>query len=177
MNTIYYTQIESPVGDIVIRGNGGAVTGLWMPNHRHWSGIQADWERDDDQFETAAGQLREYFAGDRTEFDLNIQLEGTEFQQKVWQGLLQIPFGVTMTYGELARKIGIATASRVVGAANGRNPVSIIVPCHRVVGGNGQLTGYGGGLHNKEWLLQWEDSVRLEHSGFPMEMAHEPVSK
>ncbi len=101
-------------------------------------------------------QLAEYFAGERTEFDIPLKLAGTPFQNRVWQELARIPFGVTISYGELARRVGQPTASRAVGSANGKNPISIIVPCHRVIATSGNLTGYGGGLPNKQWLLQHE---------------------
>jgi methylated-DNA-[protein]-cysteine S-methyltransferase len=104
----------------------------------------------------AARQLNEYFAGERTDFDLPLSLDGTGFQRTVWSGLQDIPYGETISYGELARRIGQPTASRAVGLANGRNPVSIVVPCHRVVGSNGSLTGYGGGLPRKQFLLGLE---------------------
>ncbi len=105
-------------------------------------------------------QLDEYFAGERTEFDVTLRLEGTEFQRRVWAGLLEIPYGETISYGELATRIGQPTASRAVGLANGRNPVGIIVPCHRVIGSTGALTGYGGGLDRKRALLDLERSRR-----------------
>jgi methylated-DNA-[protein]-cysteine S-methyltransferase len=101
-------------------------------------------------------QLAEYFAGARQEFDVPLQLGGTPFQQHVWQELLRIPFGVTITYAELAKRVGKPAAARAVGHASGRNPVAIIVPCHRVIGANGKLTGYAGGMDKKEWLLAWE---------------------
>ena len=104
----------------------------------------------------AAGQLTEYFAGDRTEFDLPLRPIGTDFQRRVWRALCDIPFGRTWSYGELAMHIGSPTASRAVGLANGRNPISIVIPCHRVIGANGSMTGYGGGIERKRWLLAHE---------------------
>lgn len=104
-------------------------------------------------------QLEEYFAGERREFDVPVKLGGTEFQGRVWEELTRIPFGKTISYVELARRVGQPTASRAVGSANGRNPVSIIVPCHRVVGADGKLTGYGGGVERKEWLIGMESRV------------------
>jgi methylated-DNA-[protein]-cysteine S-methyltransferase len=104
-------------------------------------------------------QLDEYFAGERQEFDVPLKLEGTPFQRGVWRELARIPFGTTITYAELARRIGRPTASRAVGHANGRNPISILVPCHRVVGAGGQLTGYAGGVDKKRWLLERERRV------------------
>jgi methylated-DNA-[protein]-cysteine S-methyltransferase len=106
--------------------------------------------------ERVAGQLREYFAGERREFDVSLAARGTPFQTLVWDALVEIPYGVVKSYGDIARAIGRPAASRAVGAANGRNPIAIIVPCHRVIGSTGQLTGYGGGLPTKKWLLEHE---------------------
>jgi methylated-DNA-[protein]-cysteine S-methyltransferase len=114
------------------------------------------WRRDDQALHDVREQLDAYFAGERQTFDLPLQMTGTPFQKQVWQGLMAIPYGTTISYAELARRIGRPGASRAVGAANGRNPIGIIVPCHRVIGANGTLTGYGGGLDRKEWLLAHE---------------------
>ena len=116
------------------------------------------WERDDEAFPDAVEQLAAYFAGDRTEFDLELDLVGTQFQRRVWAALLTIPYGETRSYGEIARQIGSPGAFRAVGLANGHNPIGIIVPCHRVIGANGSLTGYGGGLDRKRALLEMEKS-------------------
>ena len=114
-----------------------------------------------DASDAAARQLSEYFAGDRTDFDLDLAPSGTDFQRKVWTALSQIPYGTTESYGQLALRIGQPTASRAVGLANGRNPIAIVVPCHRVIGSSGTLTGYAGGLERKRWLLEhervWQD--------------------
>jgi methylated-DNA-[protein]-cysteine S-methyltransferase len=107
-------------------------------------------------------QLAEYFAGERREFDVPMQLAGTAFQRRVWEELVRIPYGTTITYAELARRVGRPTAVRAVGAANGRNPISILVPCHRVIGADGKLTGYGGGVERKQWLLELERGPRDE---------------
>ncbi len=127
-----------------------------MPQHRHWKGLDPAWKKSDGPFATVRKQLKEYFAGTRQEFDLPWKMAGTPFQQRVWEELVKIPFGETISYGELASRVGNVAASRAVGLANGRNPISIIVPCHRVIGASGKLTGYGGGIQNKEWLLRWE---------------------
>jgi methylated-DNA-[protein]-cysteine S-methyltransferase len=119
---------------------------------------RADWQLDEHAFPEAVEQLNAYFAGTRTHFDLDLELMGTAFQRKVWQALLTIPFGETRSYGEIAEQIGSPTAYRAVGLANGHNPVGIIVPCHRVIGANGNLTGYGGGLDKKRALLEMEKS-------------------
>jgi methylated-DNA-[protein]-cysteine S-methyltransferase len=118
--------------------------------------VEADWVRDDDALELARTQLDEYFAGARTEFDLPIRLHGTAFQVEVWEQLRTIPYGETISYGELAKRVDRPEAARAVGAANGQNPVAIVVPCHRVIGADGSLTGFGGGLPWKRWLLQRE---------------------
>jgi len=157
--TTYFSEMDSPVGCLLLQGDGQFLTGLHMPLHKWWDGLEADWERSDEAFAMARAQLAEYFAGERQEFDVPLRLVGTPYQQRVWQELQNIPFGQTITYAELARRVGQPTAARAVGHANSRNPVSIIVPCHRVIGVNGKLTGYAGGLDRKEWLLAWERGV------------------
>lgn len=156
---IYYSLMPSPVGELMLVADGDRLTGLYMQKHLHWSGLQPDWRRDDKRLRQARTQLRAYFAEELRQFELPLQPQGTEFQQRVWSELLNIPYGDTISYGELALRIGQPTASRAVGLANGRNPISIIVPCHRVVGANGSLTGYGGGLARKRWLLDHERGV------------------
>jgi len=147
--------IESPVGPLLLVACDGALAQLWMtpfavPDGEPPAGADAA------VLEAAEHQLNEYFEGRLTEFDLPLALEGTTFQRRVWDELVRIPFGERISYGELARRVGRAGSARVVGLANGRNPVSIIVPCHRVVGSDGTLTGYGGGLDRKAWLLDHE---------------------
>jgi methylated-DNA-[protein]-cysteine S-methyltransferase len=149
---VYYLHIPSPIGELLLTSNGTALTGLYMEPHEVGDG----WKRDDGVLQLAAEQLRAYFAGDLRDFDLPLSLSGTEFQRRVWTALRGIPYGETISYGELARRIGRPSASRAVGAANGCNPISIIVPCHRVIGADGTLTGYGGGLDRKRWLLGHE---------------------
>ena len=158
---LYYTECASPVGVLVLRGSARGLTGLYMEEHRHGPSEQerAGWQRDDARFFQACSQLEEYFAGTRTAFDLPIDLESTgatAFQQRVWTALGGIRYGETVSYGELARRIGQPAAVRAVGLANGRNPVSIIVPCHRVIGAGGALTGFGGGIARKRALLELE---------------------
>ncbi|HVW01900.1 MAG TPA: methylated-DNA--[protein]-cysteine S-methyltransferase [Planctomycetaceae bacterium] len=154
--TTYFSEMESPVGRLLLQGDGQFLTGLHMPLHKHWDGPEADWERSDEALAIVRSQLAEYFAGDRQEFDVPLRFIGTSYQQRVWSELQNISFGQTITYAELARRVGQPTAARAVGHANARNPISIIVPCHRVIGVNGKLTGYAGGLDRKEWLLAWE---------------------
>jgi methylated-DNA-[protein]-cysteine S-methyltransferase len=157
-DTTYYSEIDSPLGTLLICGDEKFVTGLYLPEHKGWSGPESSWQKSDDPFGPARKQLAEYFAGERQEFDLPLKLEGTPFQRRVWEELTQIPFGTTVTYSELAHRVCRPTASRAVGSANRRNPVSIIVPCHRVIGRSGKLTGYAGGLDRKNRLLEWERS-------------------
>ncbi len=152
MNAIYYETYKSPVGNLLLLSNGDALSGLYLkPPQR-----ESHWRRDAAPFKKVQEQLTAYFANELTEFDLPLAPKGTEFQQKVWTALLTIPFGELASYRDIAHQIGSPKAVRAVGAANGKNPISIIVPCHRVVGSNGKLTGYSGGLKNKEWLLAHE---------------------
>jgi methylated-DNA-[protein]-cysteine S-methyltransferase len=159
--TCFYSVVASPIGELVLTSDGEALTGLHMPL-RHGKPVgapAAGWKRDEKALREVREQLRQYFAGERCSFDLPLRMAGTPFQRMVWQGLLEIPFGATWSYAELARHVGRPGASRAVGAANGRNPIGIVVPCHRVIGSDGTLTGYGGGVDRKEFLLELEASV------------------
>jgi methylated-DNA-[protein]-cysteine S-methyltransferase len=152
----------TPVGPLTLVAEGEALVGVWMEDQRHHPGVIAYGEparADDPVLAGAAAQLEAYFAGERTEFDLPLAAHGTAFQRRVWAELERIPYGETVTYGELARRLGNPTGSRAVGLANGRNPIGIVVPCHRVVGSGGDLTGYGGGLPRKRLLLDLEARV------------------
>lgn len=153
-----YAVLKSPIGDLTLVGSADdALVGLYMEQHRHRPALETFGLRDDTILPKVAHQLAEYFAGDRTTFDVPLAPSGTPFQQEVWTALLDIPYGATTTYGELALALGKPlTASRAVGLANGKNPISIIVPCHRVIGASGNLTGYGGGLPRKQQLLNLE---------------------
>jgi methylated-DNA-[protein]-cysteine S-methyltransferase len=153
-----YTYLDSPIGRLLLLADESSLTGLYMEVAGHEPAGRAGWvERPQaEPLRTAADQLTEYFAGARRRFDLPLGMPGTPFQQRVWQELAQIPFGETWSYGQLAKRIGNPGASRAVGLANNRNPISIIVPCHRVIGADGSLTGYGGGLDRKRWLLAHE---------------------
>ncbi len=157
MNSFGY--LDSPIGRLMLTSNGTALTGLFMePGRKKVPQPVEGWVEDLSAAPLAATvvQLREYFEGGRREFDLPLHFEGTLFQRRVWQELTEIPYGETWSYGQLARRIGNPSASRAVGLANGRNPISILVPCHRVIGADGSLTGYGGGLERKRWLLAHE---------------------
>jgi methylated-DNA-[protein]-cysteine S-methyltransferase len=161
---ISFTYLESPIGRLLLKTDGVAVTGLYMnvpgrnPLPGDGGGSAAGWVEDPSAgpLPAAVRQLNEYFAGSRREFDLPLRPQGTLFQQRVWQQLTEIRYGETLSYGELAKRIGNPNASRAVGLANGSNPISIVVPCHRVIGADGSLTGYGGGLERKRWLLAHE---------------------
>ena len=157
-----YTTMDSPIGELTLTGDGSALTGLYM-ERRERPG--ADWVRGDASFREARRQMEAYFAGELTAFDLPLAPSGTPFQEKVWMALRTIPYGTTASYREIAIQVGNPTAVRAVGAANGRNPISIIVPCHRVIGANGSLTGYGGGMERKQWLLDLEARVLAAGSG------------
>ena len=152
------TTIDSPIGPLTLVARDGVLVRVEMDGQAHAATPGPDWARDDDAepLVTAVGQLQEYFAGRRSEFDLALRPEGTPFQVQVWRELERIPYGETISYGELARRVGNPSASRAVGLANGRNPLAIVVPCHRVIGASGRLTGYGGGLERKAWLLAHE---------------------
>jgi len=156
----YYSELDSPVGRLLLRGDGEVLTGLYMHEQRHRPALPDGLERNDQAFRLVREQLRAYFAGKLQEFELSLAGEGTAFQRQVWRELCKIPFGETESYGGLAKRIGNSNASRAVGLANGKNPIGIIVPCHRVVGANGSLTGYGGGLERKQWLLEHERRYR-----------------
>jgi methylated-DNA-[protein]-cysteine S-methyltransferase len=134
------------------------ITGCYLPTGKHERRVDDTWIRDDTAFEDARAQLAEYFAGTRRTFELPLHPAGTPFQQRVWGALRDIPYGETASYGQTAAAVGAPSAARAVGLANGQNPISIVVPCHRVVGADGSLTGYGGGLPAKQWLLAHEAS-------------------
>lgn len=149
---MFYTYYESPIGRLLIAGDGSRIKKIDLRP----KDAPGDWIAGDASLSDALDQLREYFAGERYGFDLPLAPEGTAFQQEVWRAVRQIPYGETTTYGAIAARIGHPTASRAVGAANGANPIPIIIPCHRVIGSSGKLTGFGGGLEMKARLLSLE---------------------
>jgi methylated-DNA-[protein]-cysteine S-methyltransferase len=157
----HYDWLPSPIGELLLISDGEHLTGLYTRVSPALRKSTDKWTRDEPALRETRAQLNAYFAGELKEFDLPMVLEGTEFQRKVWELLCEIPYGVTTSYGELARRLGTPSASRAVGLANGSNPISIIVPCHRVIGADGSLTGYGGGLERKEWLLKHEGALLL----------------
>jgi methylated-DNA-[protein]-cysteine S-methyltransferase len=162
MNKTCYTNFASPLGPLLLAANDRGLRFISFAASKRAVRPQPDWEQDDAPFPETVRQLSAYFRGELNEFDLPLAMDGTPFQLRVWRSLCDIPFGTTISYGELARRIGQPKAVRAVGLANGSNPIPIIVPCHRVIGGNGKLTGYGGGLPIKEKLLALESrQIRL----------------
>ena len=160
---MYYCYLDTPIGELLLAGDDDALCLVGFPEGSMRRDPEPDWIYNEKPFAAARQQLTEYFAGERREFDLPLKLNGTEFQMSVLRALQQIPYGETTSYAEIAERVGRPKAVRAVGAANGRNPIPIIVPCHRVIGSHGDLTGFGGGLDTKEALLRLE----AEHSQFP----------
>ena len=154
---VRYRTVDSPVGTLTLAGRGGRLRHLRMTDQTY-EPDRSNWLRDDEAFGDAVAQLEEYFRGERQHFELDVELVGTAFQRRVWEALLTIPYGETRSYGEIARQIEAPGAFRAVGLANGHNPIGIIVPCHRVIGANGSLTGYAGGMERKKTLLGLERS-------------------
>jgi methylated-DNA-[protein]-cysteine S-methyltransferase len=148
--------MDSPTGRLLLVADEAGLRQVAFAEGRTPPRLTPSWENDDRYLREPLRQLRAFFKGELERFDLPLCPEGAEFQQRVWRALCQIPFGSTISYGELARRLGNPAASRAVGLANGSNPIAIIIPCHRVIGSNGKLTGYGGGLENKQWLLDFE---------------------
>jgi methylated-DNA-[protein]-cysteine S-methyltransferase len=153
------TTIESPIGPLQLTAEDGWLTLLFMDAQRHAPAVSQAWREDRATFGAAIEQLDAYFAGELTTFDVPLRPAGTDFQRAVWAALETVPFGKTRSYGEVAAQVGRPSASRAVGQANGRNPIAVIIPCHRVIGSSGSLTGYGGGLDRKQWLLAHEQRV------------------
>lgn len=151
-----HSTIDSPIGELLLVGDKRALRGLYMQAGPRPKRIPSEWKRAEEPFAVARKQLGEYFACERTAFNLPLELDGPEFERTVWDALTGIPYGETVSYGEIAKRIGYPDAARAVGSANARNPISVIVPCHRVIGSNGKLTGYGGGLERKQFLLEHE---------------------
>jgi methylated-DNA-[protein]-cysteine S-methyltransferase len=154
-----YTTTDSPLGQLLLAGDGSALTHLVMQEGRRPLAIDSSWERSAKTFREPLRQLEEYFDGRRREFTVPLALTGNPFELRVWDALVRIPYGETTSYGEAAATIGQPDAARAVGLANGRNPVAVIVPCHRVLGAKGSLIGYGGGLERKRLLLDLEAGV------------------
>lgn len=156
MSTRTHTVVDSPIGPLTVVNHDGALAGLYFPGHLRMPPVSSFGERTDDGFAVVREQLDEYFAGTRTSFDLPLDPQGDAFKQKVWALLREIPFGETRTYGALATELGDRNLAQAVGHANALNPISIVQPCHRVVGADGALTGFAGGLERKRFLLDLE---------------------
>lgn len=156
---MYYTYVDTPIGPFMLAGSDTALSAASFPRGDRRREPASGWIEARAPLAAAAEQIEEYFAGARRAFDLELAVEGTRFQRRVWRALRSIPFGELRSYGELAREIGRPGASRAVGAANGANPLPLVVPCHRVVGADGSLTGFGGGLETKRWLLEFEGAT------------------
>lgn len=153
---MYYCYLDTPIGELLLAGDADGLTLIGFPKGSMRREPEPDWIFNEKPLGEARRQLREYFTGERREFDLSLKLSGTDFQVSVLRALQEIPYGQTVSYGEIAKRIGRPRAVRAVGAANGRNPLPIVVPCHRVIGSTGDLTGFGGGLDTKEALLRLE---------------------
>jgi methylated-DNA-[protein]-cysteine S-methyltransferase len=158
-DTTRYTYIDSPLGALLLAHDTAGICQLTFEHHKHPRPVQPDWQRDDTAFADARAELDEYFAGQRRTFDVPLSFHGTAFQQQVWNALLDVPYGKTITYAQLADRIGRHGAYHPVGAAVGMNPISIFVPCHRALGSDGGLTGYAGGIERKVKLLQLEGAL------------------
>jgi len=156
MTATVYTKFESPVGTLLLAGDADSLRLVTFENSKHAAPPQADWKQDRAPFAEVIRQFQSYFRGELKEFDLPLALEGTGFQLRVWNTLRTIPYGETISYAQLAERIGNPKAVRAVGLANGSNPIPIIIPCHRVIGSDGSLTGFGGGLSTKKMLLELE---------------------
>jgi len=177
MTMTFFTEHASPLGTLLLAASGRGLCGLYFEEHKYFDGPR-DWQRNDQHalLRDTASQLDEYFAGHRAGFNLALDLRGTPFQQAVWRALLALPYGATSHYGEIARRIDNPKAIRAAGTAIGRNPVSIIVPCHRVLGATGELSGYAGGLERKRYLLDLEHEPRVTLSRVPRELPDSVLS-
>ena len=158
-NRLFYTTLESPIGELLLVGDGTALHRLHMQNGRRRLPIDPRWEACAEPFAEVALELHEYFAGFRREFETPPAMNGNPFELRVWHALREIPYGETVSYGELASRVCTPRAARAVGLANARNPIGVIVPCHRVIGADGRLTGFGGGLERKRLLLELEAGI------------------
>lgn len=160
-HTVFTHNMSTRLGPVILAARDDALTGVWFDQQKHFKGVDPAWVVNDDHptLLSARQQIEEYLVGARKQFDLAVRPDGTDFQQRVWQALCQIGFGHVLSYGQLASKLGAERGVRAVAAAIGRNPISIVVPCHRVIGANGSLTGYAGGLDRKRQLLSLEDAL------------------
>jgi methylated-DNA-[protein]-cysteine S-methyltransferase len=162
---LLYTTLSTPIGELLLVGDRAELRGLYMQEGRKPGRVGPGWRPSSEAFEEPVRQLEQYFAGERRVFDLALATNGTPFQRAVWRALRDIPYGETISYRELARRIGKPSAVRAVGTANGANPISVIVPCHRVIGADGSLTGYGGGIERKRLLIALETQASAIRHG------------
>lgn len=158
---MWFDEFRTPIGLLRIAVDATGLRWVMFENNKYEAPNRADWRQDKVVTREAREQMLQYFSGERREFDLKMSFAGTEFQERTWQTLASIPYGLTWSYAELATRVGSPTAVRAVGAANGRNPLPIVLPCHRVIGSNGTLTGFGGGISVKKWLLEHESAIGL----------------
>jgi methylated-DNA-[protein]-cysteine S-methyltransferase len=160
-SNLCYSWTSTPLGNVLLVADGDALCGLYFGDQKYVPAIDPSWKRDDDLsvLRTARRQIDEYFAGARERFDVALAPSGTPFQRAIWKAIAEVPSGATRTYADLAKRVGRPGSARAAGAATGRNPLSIIVPCHRIIGSDGSLTGYAGGLDRKRRLLELERSV------------------
>lgn len=180
MTITHWNRIESPVGELLLTAHEDELREIWFVNGRHPVSIPAGVRQGGELLAEVERQLGEYFGGQRRTFDLPLAPQGTDFQRRVWKALLDVPFGTTVAYSDIATAVGTPAAVRAVGAANGRNPIPIVIPCHRIIGKDGSLTGYGGGLPVKRFLLRLEGATtRLlrRDRGRPQAAPTGPVSQ
>ncbi len=161
---VFFSVMTSPIGPLTLTSNGSSLTGVYFEGRLGTAALDSKWERDDSRLRAATEQLEQYFAGELSAFQLPLSPQGTPFQRKVWDALVRIPFATTLSYGELASRVGVPGGARAVGGANGSNALAVIVPCHRVIGSDGRLTGYGGGEDRKRWLLNFERQVSIRRN-------------
>lgn len=170
---MHVIEFETTLGPTIVAGSEQGLAGVWFNNQRHFAGIQDTWtHQETDLLRAAKQQLLAYFAGELQTFDLPLAPQGTAFQERVWQALQGIEYGLTCSYGDIAKQLHQVKAVRAVGAAVGKNPLSIIIPCHRVLGSQKQLTGYAGGLERKQWLLQLEQKTKLQTEPYQLRAKH-----
>ncbi len=174
MTSNYFDSMLSPLGEVILTANERGLTHLFFEGQRHAPVNRGDWRRDSGALRVAKWQLERYFAGELRQFELALDPSGTPFQRRVWAELRRIPFGETLSYGQIASRLGKPTAARAVGAANGQNPIAVVVPCHRVIGADRSLTGYAGGEQRKSWLLTLEGARFAGDAQLPLKNASTP---
>lgn len=170
---MHVIEFDTVLGQTIVAGDEQGLVGVWFNDQRHFGGIEASWiAKETELLRAAKQQLLAYFAGELQTFDLPLAAQGTVFQERVWQTLQGIEYGVTCSYADIANQLNQPKAVRAVGAAVGKNPLSVIIPCHRVLGSQKQLTGYAGGLERKKWLLQLEQNTKLKTEPYQLQVKH-----